>query len=112
MEYGALLYLILTKKLLQNLDKIQYRATHGALGYRSSTPTNITLAEVKEIPVFHRFKQLGRTYVPRCYTRNHPMVQFPEEFSVLIDNPGRGESEKPVISEHYKEATPLGHTIK
>jgi hypothetical protein len=52
MEYGAFLFHKLKKKKAQNLEKIQYRAIHGALGYRSSFSTNIKLAETKEIPIF------------------------------------------------------------
>jgi hypothetical protein len=71
------------------------------------------LAEAKEIPVFCRFKQFGRNYVSRCYTSsNHPMVQLPEKLSMLVDNPGRGEDEKPGISEYYKEVNPPGHTLQ
>jgi hypothetical protein len=70
-------------------------------------------AEAKEIPVFIRFKQLGRNYVSRCYTSSiHPMVQLLEELSVLVDNPGRGKNEQSLISEYYKEVAPLGHLIQ
>jgi hypothetical protein len=66
MEYGAFLFHKLKKNQAQKLEKIQYRAICGALGYRSSTPTNVMLAEAKEIPIFSRFKQLRRNYVSRC----------------------------------------------
>jgi hypothetical protein len=49
-EYGAYLLHKLKKKQAQKPEKIQYRAIRGALGYRSSTPTNVMLAEAKEIP--------------------------------------------------------------
>jgi hypothetical protein len=39
------------------------------------------------------------------------MVQFLEELSILVDNPGRGENEQSLTSEYYKEAIPLGHLI-
>jgi hypothetical protein len=42
---------------------------------------------------------------------NHPIVQLREKLSILVDNPGRGENEQPVISGYYKEATPLSHLI-
>jgi hypothetical protein len=64
MKYEAFLFNKLKKKQLQKLEKIKYRAICGALGYWSST----LLAEAKEIPIFYRFEQLGRNYVPRCYT--------------------------------------------
>jgi hypothetical protein len=41
-------------------------------------------AEAEKIPVFCRFKQLGRNYV----SRNHPVVQLLDELSILVDNPG------------------------
>jgi hypothetical protein len=92
MEYGALLFHKLKKKHARKLEKIQYRTIRGALGYRNSNRTNIMLAEAKEIPVFSRFRQLGRNYMSRRYTSsNHPMVQLLEELSTLVDNPGRGE---------------------
>jgi hypothetical protein len=39
------------------------------------------------------------------------MVQLLEELSILVNNPGGGENEQPLISEYYKEVTPLGHFI-
>jgi hypothetical protein len=71
------------------------------------------LAEAKEIPVFSRFKQLGRNNVSRCSTSsNDPMVQLLEELSILVDNPSRGQNEQPPISEYYKEVIPLTHIIQ
>jgi hypothetical protein len=49
MKYGAFLF---KKKQPQKLQKIQYRAMRGVLGYRSRTPTNAMQAEAKEIPNF------------------------------------------------------------
>jgi hypothetical protein len=91
MEYRSFLFHKLKKKQLQKLEKmIQHSAICGALGYWSSTPTNIMIAEAKEIQIFSRFKQLGRNYMSRCYTSsNHQMVRLLEELSVLVDNPGR-----------------------
>jgi hypothetical protein len=90
-----------------------WRPISGKMGYRSSTPTNVMLADVKEIPIFSRFKQLGRKYVSRCYTSsNHPVVQLLEELSSLADNPGRRENEQPQISEYYKGVTSLVHFIQ
>jgi hypothetical protein len=40
------------------------------------------------------------------------MVQLLEELSILVDSPGRGENEQPLISEYYKEVAPLGHLIQ
>jgi hypothetical protein len=40
------------------------------------------------------------------------MVQLLEELLILVDNPGRGENEQPVISGYYKEVTNLGHLIQ
>jgi hypothetical protein len=113
MEHGAFLFHKLKKKQLQKLEKIQYGAIGGALGYQSSTPTNIMLAEVKEIPIVCRFKQLGRNYVSSCYTSSHhPMVKLLEELSILVDNPGRGENVQPLLSKYYREVTPLRHLIQ
>jgi hypothetical protein len=51
MEYGAFIFYELKKKQLQKVEKLKYRAIRGALGYRSSTPANVMLAEDKEIPI-------------------------------------------------------------
>jgi hypothetical protein len=68
------------------------------------------LAEAKEIPIFSRFRQLGRNYVSRCYTSsNHPMIQLLEELPALVDNPGRGENAQPLINEYYKELIQSGN---
>jgi hypothetical protein len=40
------------------------------------------------------------------------MVQLLEELSTLVDNPGRGENEQLLISEYYKEVTPIRHLIQ
>jgi hypothetical protein len=80
MEYGAFSFHELKKKQAQKPEKIGYRKIRGALGYRSSTPTNVMLAEAEEIPIFTRFGQLGRNCVSRCYTsNNHQMVLLLEE---------------------------------
>jgi hypothetical protein len=93
MEYGAFLFHKLKKKQAQKLEKIQHRAIRGALGYRSSTPTNLMLAKAKEIAIFSRLKKLGRNYVTRFYSStNNPTIQLLEELSSLVDNPGRGEN--------------------
>jgi hypothetical protein len=69
----------------------------------STTVSNVMLAEAKEIPVFSRYRQLAKNYVSRCYTSsNHPTVQLLPELATLIDNPGRGGKEQPLISEYYK----------
>jgi hypothetical protein len=48
-----------------------------------------------------------------CYTsNNHPFVNLLEELSTLVDKPGRGENEQPLISEYYKEVTPHCHLIQ
>jgi hypothetical protein len=100
----------LEKKQLQKLENIQCRAIRGALVYRSSTPTNVMLAEAEEIPMFCR---VGRNYLFRCYTSsNHQMVQLLEELSILVDNAWRVENEQPPISEYYKEITPLDHLVQ
>jgi hypothetical protein len=40
------------------------------------------------------------------------MIQLLEELSILVDNPGGGENEQPLISECYKEVIPLSHLIQ
>jgi hypothetical protein len=71
------------------------------------------LAEAKEIQIFQRFRQLGTNYVPTCYkSSNQQMVQLLADLSILVDIPGRGENEQPLISKYYKEVTPLGHLIQ
>jgi hypothetical protein len=62
-EYWTFLFRKLKNKRLQKLEKLQYRATGGALGYPSSTPANMMVAKAKEIPIFNSFKQLGRNYI-------------------------------------------------
>jgi hypothetical protein len=42
---------------------------------------------------------------------NHPTLRLLEEFSIKVDNPGRSESEQPLIREYYKDVTPFGHII-
>jgi hypothetical protein len=39
-------------------------------------------------------------------------VQLLEELSILVDNPIREENKQPLISDYYKEITPLGHVIQ
>jgi hypothetical protein len=110
MEYGEFLFHKLKKKQAQKLEKIHHRAIRGTLDYRNTTPTNVMLAEAKEIPNFIRLRQLERNYVSRCYMSiNHKMVQLLEELLTLVDNPGRRGKEQPLISEYYKEVTPLSH---
>jgi hypothetical protein len=110
MEYRAFLSHKLKKKQLQKLEKIQYRAIRGALSYRSST-ANASRSQSSFNLL--SFKQLGRNYVFRHYiSSNYPTVRFLEEISILLDNPGRGENEKPLISDYYKDVINLGHSIQ
>jgi hypothetical protein len=37
------------------------------------------------------------------------MVQMLKELLILVNNSRGGENEQPLISEYYKEVTPLGH---
>jgi hypothetical protein len=46
------------------------------------------------------------------YVKQSPNGPVAEELSILVDNPGRGENEQPLISEYYKQVTPLGHLIQ
>jgi hypothetical protein len=43
---------------------------------------------------------------------NHPMVQLLEELSVLVNNPGTGGNEQPLIIEYYKEVNSLVHLVQ
>jgi hypothetical protein len=114
MESRAFLFHKLKKLQAQKLEKynIGQYAEHWATGV-AHRPTNVMLAEATEIPIFSRFRQLGRNYMSRCYTSsNHPMVHLLEELSTLVDNPGRGGNEQPLIREYYKEIRFLGHLIQ
>jgi hypothetical protein len=39
-------------------------------------------------------------------------VKLLEELSIPVDKSGRGGNEQPLISEHYKEITPLCHLVQ
>jgi hypothetical protein len=43
---------------------------------------------------------------------NHPVVQLLEKLSNLVNNPGRGGKEQPLINEYYNEVTSLDHLIQ
>ena len=69
-EYGIYIYLPKQKKIADKLEKIQYQAIRTALGYRSSTPTNILLAESKLIFITDRARYLCNRYLSKIFAND------------------------------------------
>jgi len=75
-EYGASLF-TLTAIQKGKLELIQCRGVRSALGYRQSTPNNVLLAEVKEIPFDIRFTYLTKNYLNRVFgSTDHPCIHI------------------------------------
>lgn len=64
LDYGIFLFQDLKKSQALFLDRIQWKALRLALGYRTSTPTNVILAESCEAPLHLRSHYLGMNFNP------------------------------------------------
>jgi hypothetical protein len=70
------------------------------------------LAEAKEIPIFSRFKQMGRNYyVQMIYVKQTSSSPVAGRIITLVNNPRRLKNEQQLVSGCYKEVTPLGRII-
>ncbi|CAG5103233.1 Protein of unknown function [Cotesia congregata] len=88
LEYGGLVLFNLTKTEKAKLDRIQFRSLRAALGYSSSTPCNVILAEAKEPPLNIRFRYLTFNFLARASSReDHRILQILQEIMNLEDNP-------------------------
>ena len=75
MDYGMFVYYPTQKAEIDNLEKIQYLAIRYALGYRTSTPTNILLGESKLPLISERAKSLCINYLSKVHTNESLPVQ-------------------------------------
>ncbi|CAD6235251.1 GSCOCG00007873001-RA-CDS [Cotesia congregata] len=88
LEYGGLILFNLTKSEKSKLDRIQFRSLRAALGYSSSTPCNVILAEAKEPPLDIRFRYLASNFLARAASRiDHKVLLVLQEVADLEDTP-------------------------
>lgn len=66
-DYGLFMYFPWEAKSRVTLERTQYSGLRIALGYRMSTPTNVILAEAKELSIEDRAGMLARRFVGRIY---------------------------------------------
>ncbi|XP_034935030.1 uncharacterized protein [Chelonus insularis] len=112
-EYGAFLFCPLEPKLKLVLDRLQFSVVKIVMGYRKSTPTNLLLAEAKELPLDLRFKYLGLNYIARTFSlEHHPLPKLLEILNESRENPGRiTKTAEPLIISCFKEVVPIGHLL-
>lgn len=111
-EYGAFLFNLTTSQ--QNiLDKIQYQAVRLSMGYRQSTPTNVMLAESKEIPLEIRFKYLCKNYLCKILNNDeHPVTKSIQNLFDIYEHPTRIQKDKnPMIIECFQSIEKIKHYI-
>lgn len=112
-EYGGFLLHGLTKEQSLKLERIQLKALRLALGYRTSTPTNVILAEAKLPPLSLRFKYLGRNYITRALSNSdHQVLPILQDLIDLIDNPTvvNRDGNIPLV-EAYREHLDKSHLL-
>lgn len=73
-DYGSFIYFPTTKKLTEQLEKIQYKFIRAALGYRRSTPLNVLLGESKLSTIKHRAEYLGNNYFIKVQSNQEMLV--------------------------------------
>ena len=87
-EYASFLFCDLSRTQSLTLDRIQFKALRLAMGYRTSTPTNVILAESGQPPLSLRFRYLGRNYVTRVLSDStHRVTPALQEILDFIENP-------------------------
>ena len=69
-DYGCFIYFPTQISEKQRLEKLQYSAIRLAMSYRSSTPTNILLAESKLLFIEDQATYLCKTYLYKIYSNN------------------------------------------
>jgi hypothetical protein len=95
----------LNKSQALKLERLQYRALRGALGYRNSTLTNVNLAESNKPPMHLRFRYLGRIFLMKCFmTNKHQCIQILRDINKIMEDP-RNSMGQPIslITEHYRD---------
>lgn len=75
LEYGIFIYFPTQKYLVEKIEKLQYTALRAALGYRTSTPTNVILAESKFPLIEERAKLSGKRFVTKAISNNKSLTQ-------------------------------------
>ncbi|XP_014471567.1 PREDICTED: RNA-directed DNA polymerase from mobile element jockey-like, partial [Dinoponera quadriceps] len=87
LEYGGFLLHNLSSETYQKLNRIQYKALRLALGYRTSTPINVILAESKEPTLDLRFDYLCRMFLTKTLALDgHPLNLHLDDFTDLLKN--------------------------
>ncbi|CAK9810914.1 hypothetical protein ANTPLA_LOCUS6726 [Anthophora plagiata] len=72
LDYGCFVFAPKHPKIFGKLERLQFSAIRLALGYRSSTPTNIILAESKIPLLIDRFKYLCYRFLSKTFSNNSP----------------------------------------
>jgi len=69
-EYGYQIFRIHNNKsIFIKLERLQFCAIRTAMGYRMSTPINVMLFKVKEVPLKIRFNYLTHKFLVKCFAR-------------------------------------------
>lgn len=70
LKYGCFAFAGACKTLILKLERIQLQAIRLALGYRSTTPSNVMLAEAHETTLQTRFSMLTGRYLLRVFSQS------------------------------------------
>ena len=73
-NYGSFIYLPKQKNNIETLEKIQISALRSALGYRTSTPKNVIITELKIHFIEQRTQFLCRCYLTKVLTNDNLAV--------------------------------------
>ena len=87
-EYASFLFCDLSRTQSLTLDRIQFKAIRLAMGYRTSTPTNVILAKSGQPQLSLRFRYLCSNYVTRVLSDStHGVTPALQEILNLMENP-------------------------
>nr|XP_012153232.1 PREDICTED: uncharacterized protein LOC105664225 [Megachile rotundata] len=115
-EYGIGWYFPLTKHLTQRLERIQTSALKIALGLRSSTPSNVVLAEAKIPRLVDRARLYGcKTILNLCTNMSNPLINELEELlSYYTRQPNQQKSRKynRIILQSWESIKPLIQSVE
>ncbi|XP_043267665.1 uncharacterized protein [Venturia canescens] len=112
-EYATFIVEPSDQNLLSKLDRIQFKAIRSALGFRTSTPTNILLAEPREPPLRLRKKYLCQKFLTKVLSfSGHPLIDIVRETSESFNHPLLVTSlAKPLMVKCFEEIEPFSHIV-
>lgn len=114
-DYGLFIYFPWESKIRTRLERAQYAGLRVALGYRMSTPTNVMIAEAKDLTLEDRAGFLARNFIAKIYA--YGQKELKESIQELSDlenkyRYGLKNTPKSIITEAWTEMENVKNQIR